>query len=88
MGGPRRFLLLRYRVCVSLRLLRRDAGGREDELLRQAAHGALGDQPFVGLFIVQIGLHFLAFEQGRKALGALVRQNADFIGRRSSDRPA
>ncbi len=43
------------------------------------ARVSLREQPLVGLFVVQVGQHFLAFEQIAEALGALVGQDADFV---------
>ena len=40
---------------------------------------ALGDQLLVGLFVVQVGQDFTAFEQIAQTLGALVVQNALFV---------
>ena len=41
--------------------------------------GALGEQLLVGLFVVQVGQQFFAFQQIGEALGALVVQNALFV---------
>src|ERR1039458_215672 len=48
-----------------------------DELARQLR--VLAQQALVGLFIVQVGQEFLAFQQHAQAFGALIRQDADFI---------
>ncbi len=48
-----------------------------DQVARQA--DALGKQLLVGLFVVQVGQHFLAFQQIGEALGALVVENALFV---------
>ena len=48
-----------------------------DHVARQV--GALGEQLLVGLFVVQVGQDFLAFQQIGEALGALVVQNALFV---------
>src|SRR5579883_1123488 len=50
-----------------------------DELAGQ--FGALVEEAFVGLLVVQVGLQNLAAEQVRKALQALIRENADFVGK-------
>ena len=41
--------------------------------------GIFGEQTLVGLLVVQVGQHLLAFEQVAQALGALVGQDADFV---------
>src|SRR5580704_3008835 len=42
---------------------------------------ALGEKALVGLFVVQIGLENFPAEQIREALEALIREDADFIGK-------
>src|SRR6266849_1808457 len=49
-----------------------------DNLARQL--GAFGQQAFVGLLVVQVGLENLAAEQIVQALEALIREDADFVG--------
>src|SRR5258708_1195840 len=49
-----------------------------DDVARQ--FHALGQQAFVGLLVVQVGLENLAAEEIRQALEALVGQNTDFVG--------
>src|SRR5258706_1480530 len=41
---------------------------------------ALGDQALVGLLVVQVGGQFLAVQQRRETLQALVSEDADFVG--------
>src|SRR6202521_5971455 len=41
---------------------------------------ALGQQPLVGLLVVQVGLENFSAEKIREALEALIREDADFVG--------
>src|SRR5712664_1211680 len=49
-----------------------------DDLAREL--DALGQQALVGLLVVQVGLENLSAEKIRKALEALIREDADFVG--------
>src|ERR1700686_3607318 len=62
-------------LFVELQTLEVARGDFLDDLARE--FDALGQQPLVGLFVVQVGLEDLAAEQIREALEALIREDAD-----------
>src|SRR5713226_2841159 len=62
---------------VELQALEVARGDLFDDLARQL--DALGQQAFVGLLIVQVGLENLAAEKIVEALEALIREDADFV---------
>src|SRR5215471_16302511 len=71
-------------LFVEARIFIRDAHALQvarlhllDEIARQ--FGVLTEQALVGFFVVQIGENLLAFQKGRQSLGALVRQDSDFV---------
>src|SRR5882672_9374453 len=63
---------------VELQALQVARGDLFDYLAREL--DALGQQPLVGLLVMQVGLEHFAAEQIREALEALIREDADFVG--------
>src|SRR5467141_3238043 len=65
-------------LFVELQTLKVARGDFLDDLARE--FDALGQQPLVGLFVVQVGLKNFSAEKIREALEALIREDADFVG--------
>src|SRR5208282_6424169 len=65
-------------LFVELQTLQVARGDLFDDLAREL--DALGQQAFVGLLVVQVGLENFSSEQIREALEALIREDADFVG--------